>query len=325
MHTLLLHYRAPPQEQMSTQPPVIPSSRLYRGRFAPSPTGPLHFGSLVAALGSFLEARGHNGLWLLRIDDLDPPREVPGAANEILSTLDAFGFEWDGAVTYQSKRGEAYGQAMARLDACGALFLCACTRKEVADSSLIVEGERVYPGTCRHGVPQGRIARTKRVRVGDTIIDFQDAIQGNVTQNLAHEVGDFVVARTSGLFAYQLAVVVDDAEQGISDIVRGADLLGCTGRQIFLQQLLGLPRPRYAHVPAAVNAQGEKLSKQTLARPLELHDVAPLLVAALAFLGQLPPPDLANASVRDIWRWADENWDIGKIPRQRSMRAPAIA
>ncbi|OGA13365.1 MAG: tRNA glutamyl-Q(34) synthetase GluQRS [Betaproteobacteria bacterium RIFCSPLOWO2_12_FULL_63_13] len=297
----------------------------YRGRFAPTPSGPLHFGSLVAALGSFLEARRRNGQWLLRIDDLDPPRELAGAADCILSALEAFGFEWDGAVMYQSKRGEAYQQAIERLDARGALFRCACTRKEVADSSLVFDGEHVYPGTCRQGVPPGRVARTTRVRVTDAIIEFVDAIQGNVRQDLAHEVGDFVVARADGLHAYQLAVVVDDAEQGISDIVRGADLLGCTGRQIFLQQLLGSPTPRYAHLPAAVNHQGEKLSKQTLARPLEASRAMPLLVAALSFLGQQPPPELARAAMRDIWRWARENWTLDKVPCRRSLPAPAIA
>lgn len=226
---------------------------------------------------------------------------------------------------YQSKRGEAYQQAIERLDARGALFRCACTRKEVADSSLVFDGEHVYPGTCRQGVPPGRVARTTRVRVTDAIIEFVDAIQGNVRQDLAHEVGDFVVARADGLHAYQLAVVVDDAEQGISDIVRGADLLGCTGRQIFLQQLLGSPTPRYAHLPAAVNHQGEKLSKQTLARPLEASRAMPLLVAALSFLGQQPPPELARAAMRDIWRWARENWTLDKVPCRRSLPAPEIA
>jgi glutamyl-Q tRNA(Asp) synthetase len=301
---------------------------IYRGRFAPSPTGPLHFGSLVAALGSCLEARSRGGQWLVRMEDLDPPREQSGAAELILRALEAYAFEWDGAVMRQSERGDAYARAIARLQARGALYACACTRKEIADSGLLVpvpDGERVYPGTCRDGIPPGRIARTTRVRVRDEIIAFEDAIQGSIRQNLAREVGDFVVRRADGLYAYQLAVVVDDAALGITDVVRGADLLASTARQICLQRLLDVPMPRYAHLPAAVNAQGEKLSKQSLARPLEARTAAPMLVAALAFLGQQPPPDLAQAVPREVWRWARENWDLKKVPCARSLPAPATA
>ena len=301
---------------------------LYRGRFAPSPTGPLHFGSLVAALGSCLEARSRGGRWLVRMEDLDPPREQSGAAELVLRTLEAFAFEWDGAVMRQSQRSQAYARAIAQLHARGALYACACTRKEIADSGLVVpvpDAERVYPGTCRDGIPRCRIARTTRVRVRDEIITFEDAIQGSIRQNLAREVGDFVVMRADGLFAYQLAVVVDDAELGITDIVRGADLLASTGRQICLQRLLDVPTPRYAHLPAAVNAQGEKLSKQSLARPLDAQMAAPTLAAALAFLGQQPPPGLAQAALQEIWRWARANWALHKVPRERSRPAPAGA
>jgi len=294
----------------------------YRGRFAPSPTGPLHFGSLVAALGSCLEARAHAGQWLLRIEDLDPPREQPGAAELIVRTLEAFAFEWDGSIMRQSERGDAYAQAVATLQERSALFACACTRREIADSGLALEGERVYPGTCRLGIPPGRIERSTRLRVGAAIIAFEDAIQESVHQDLAREVGDFVVKRADRLFTYQLAVVVDDAQQGISDVVRGADLLDCTARQIHLQRLLGLPTPRYAHLPTAVNPMGEKLSKQTRARPLEDRAAAPTLAAALAFLGQQPPPELARATTRDVWRWARENWTLDKVPRERSQPAP---
>jgi len=301
---------------------------LYRGRFAPSPTGPLHFGSLVAALGSCLEARSRGGQWLVRMEDLDPPRKQSGAAELILRTLEAFAFEWDGAVMRQGERSKAYARAIAQLDARGALYACACTRKEIADSGLVVlvtDGERVYPGTCRDGIPPGRIARTTRVRVRDEIIAFEDAIQGSIRQDLRREVGDFVVMRADGLFAYQLAVVVDDAELGITDIVRGADLLASTGRQICLQRLLDVPTPRYAHLPAAVNAQDEKLSKQTRARPLDAQSAAPMLVAALAFLGQRPPADLTQAPPREVWCWARENWALDKVPRERSRPAPAGA
>jgi glutamyl-Q tRNA(Asp) synthetase len=298
---------------------------LYRGRFAPSPTGPLHFGSLVAALGSCLEARSRGGRWLVRMDDLDLPRAQPGAAELILRTLEDFAFEWDGTVMRQSERGEAYECALNRLEARGALYACACTRKELSDSALVLEGERVYPGTCRNGLPPGRAARAVRVRVRDAAIAFEDAIQGVTSQILEREVGDFVVRRADGLIAYQLAAVVDDAEQSITDIVRGADLLASTPRQIHLQRLLGLPTPRYAHLPAAVNALGEKLSKQTLARPLDPRRAAPAIAAALNFLGQAPPPELARAALREVWDWSLAHWDLGKVPRQRALLAPPDA
>jgi glutamyl-Q tRNA(Asp) synthetase len=304
---------------------MIPADRPYCGRFAPSPTGPLHFGSLIAAAGSYLDARSHNGRWRVRMEDLDPPREQPGAADLILRTLDAFGFEWDGEVMRQSERSHAYAKALEQLRTRGALFACACTRKEIADSGLAVEGEPVYPGTCRNGIPPGRTARTIRVRAGRQVIEFEDGIQGIVRQDLGREAGDFVVQRADGLFAYQLAVVVDDADQGITHVVRGADLLGSTARQIHLQRLLGLPTPRYAHLPAAVNLRGEKLSKQTLARPLEAQDAAAMLVATLAFLGQRPPAALGAAALREVWHWARSHWDIASVPRARSIPAPAFA
>lgn len=301
---------------------------LYRGRFAPSPTGPLHFGSLVAALGSCLEARSRGGRWLVRMEDLDPPRAQPGAAELILRTLEDFAFEWHGAVMRQSARSEAYAHAMAQLRARGALYACACTRKEIADSGLAfpdMDGERVYPGTCRDGILPGRIARTTRVRVGDEIIAFEDSIQGNIRQELRRDAGDFVVMRADGLIAYQLAVAVDDAEQSITDVVRGADLLASTPRQIHLQRLLGLTTPRYAHLPAAVNALGEKLSKQTLARPLDPRRAAPAIAAALKFLGQATPPELGRAALREVWDWSLAHWDLGKVPRQRALPAPPEA
>lgn len=301
---------------------------LYRGRFAPSPTGPLHFGSLVAALGSCLEARSRGGRWLVRMEDLDPPRAQPGAAELILRTLEDFAFEWHGAVMRQSARSEAYAHAMAQLRARGALYACACTRKEIADSGLAfpgMDGERVYPGTCSDGILPGRIARTTRVRVGDEIIAFEDSIQGNIRQELRRDAGDFVVMRADGLIAYQLAVAVDDAEQSITDVVRGADLLASTPRQIHLQRLLGLTTPRYAHLPAAVNALGEKLSKQTLARPLDPRRAAPAIAAALKFLGQAPPPELGRAALPEVWDWSLAHWDLGKVPRQRALPAPPEA
>ena len=298
------------------------SKKSYRGRFAPSPTGPLHFGSLVAAVGSYLDARKRGGKWFVRMEDLDPPREAPGAAGAILRTLEAYGFEWDGEVVFQSRRSAAYDAALARLEREKAVFRCACTRREISDSALSLAGEPIYPGTCRGGLALGREARAVRVRVDNGVIAFDDALQGRIEQNLAREVGDFVVRRADGLFAYQLAVVVDDFEQGITDVVRGADLLASTPRQVLLQRLLGYPRPRYMHLPVAVNRNGEKLSKQTLAAPLMIEDAPAQLVRALRFLGQAPPADLAGADVTEVWSWARTSWRSDTIPRQRSLPEP---
>jgi glutamyl-Q tRNA(Asp) synthetase len=295
--------------------------RNYRGRFAPSPTGPLHFGSLVAALGSFCEARSRGGEWLVRMEDLDRPREAPGAADAILRALDQHGFEWSEPVMRQSGRNAAYHGALETLRTRGAVYVCACTRREIADSSVTPGGEPVYPGTCRGGLPPGRTGRATRVRVEREPIAFDDSVMGTLTQDLEREVGDFVLLRADGLIAYQLAVVVDDAEQGITGVVRGADLLGSTARQIHLHRLLGLPTPGYAHLPAAVNAKGEKLSKQTHAAPLDPACAAPALVRALEFLGQSPPPALARATVREVWQWAGANWDLSLVPRQRTKAA----
>ncbi len=297
---------------------------IYRGRFAPSPTGPLHFGSLVAAVGSYLDAKHHQGKWLVRIEDLDTPRTVRGAADEILSTLEAYGLYWDDdagraapanlpgiarpTVLYQSQRTAAYEKAFHKLQAIGAVYPCCCTRKEIADSALHGIDGQIYPGTCRNGMAQDRIARAWRVRVNDTRIAFDDALQGHITQHLENEVGDFVVKRADGLFAYQIAVVVDDAFQGITHIVRGADLLYSTPRQIYLQRLLGLNTPAYMHLPVAVNAQGEKLSKQTLARPVEKSNAVSTLFDTLVFLRQNPPAKLGLGTIEEILAWAAANW-----------------
>lgn len=296
-------------------------ARIYRGRFAPSPTGPLHFGSLVAAVGSYLDARSQGGEWLLRMEDVDTPRNVPGAADSILATLDAFGFEWDGPVLWQSRRHEAYGEALAGLRTAGLAYGCACSRKEIADSASrpAIDGGLAYPGTCRHGLPAGRSLRAWRLRVDDEEIAFADRLQGRVAQHLERDVGDFVLLRADGLFAYQLAVTVDDEFQGITDIVRGADLLASTPRQIWLQRCLGFAEPRYAHLPVASNAAGEKLSKQTLAPALNPAQAAGELVGALRFLGQPVPDGLARESVAEVWAWARANWSFAAIPRQASI------
>ncbi|MFH1044148.1 MAG: tRNA glutamyl-Q(34) synthetase GluQRS [Pseudomonadota bacterium] len=294
----------------------------YRGRFAPSPTGPLHFGSLVAAVGSYLEAKSRGGAWLVRIEDLDPPREQPGATDAILRTLEACGMGWDGALIYQSNRSEAYRAALARLEAQGLVYVCGCSRREIADSGLGPDGALIYPGTCRKGLAPGKTPRTTRVRVGHELIEFEDTVQGKPSQDLAAKVGDFVLLRADGLYAYQLAVVVDDAEQGITDVVRGADLLDSTPRQIYLQRRLGLSTPRYLHLPAAVNAAGEKLSKQTLAAPVDARDPVPALAQIMDFLGQAPPARLRHTTLAEFWSWALSHWDAQHIPRRRSLPAP---
>ena len=291
------------------------TDRKVRGRFAPSPTGPLHFGSLVAAVGSYLSARAQGGAWLVRMEDLDPPREAKGAADDILRTLEAYGFEWDGEILHQSRRRDAYEAALDVLRQQDALYACGCTRKEIADSSVHgIEGP-VYPGTCRAGLAAGRGARALRVRTDKTVIEFDDRVQGKQQSRLESEIGDFVVRRADGFHAYQLAVVVDDAEQGITEIVRGADLLASTPRQIHLQRLLGLPAPGYLHLPAVLNAQGEKLSKQTQAEPLARIDPVPVLWQALAFLGQSPPPEWRSATRADFWAAAAARWSEVAIPR----------
>jgi len=285
----------------------------YVGRFAPTPTGPLHFGSLIAAVASYADARSRGGRWLLRIEDLDPPREHPGAADGFLRTLERYGFKWDGAVMRQSTRDQAYRDALERLRAASLVFPCSCTRAQLQNAALGASGERVYPGTCRDGMPAGHAARSWRLRVDSHPVAFVDRIQGPQVQNLEEDVGDFVLRRADGLWAYQLAVVVDDRDQGITDIVRGADLLSSTPRQIRLQQLLGAPTPRYAHVPVAVNAAGEKLSKQTLAPALPWDTPHLALGAAWRFLQQ-PAPAASFTSVDEFWAWALAHWDPLRIP-----------
>jgi len=282
------------------------------GRFAPSPTGPLHFGSLVAALGSYLEARVRGARWLLRIEDVDEPRCKQAHADSILRTLDAVGFAWDGPVMVQSQRTARYREVLEQLKTMGAVYPCGCTRSELVNAAAGVDGAPVYPGTCRHGLPAGKAARAWRLRVNSEIA-FDDAVQGPQHQDLCRDVGDPVLLRADGYFAYQLAVVVDDADQGIDHVVRGADLIHSTARQIFLQRLLGLPTPAYAHLPVAVDASGAKLSKQTLAAPVDLRNPAAALCAAARFLGQNPLPDYRLTSA-DFWQWAFANWRLAQVP-----------
>lgn len=301
----------------------------YRGRFAPSPTGPLHFGSLVAAVASYLDARANCGEWLVRMEDVDSGRTVPGAADQILRTLEQFGFTWDGAVLWQSRRTERYREALHRLWQRNAVFSCACTRRDLSIGSRLSEdGVAWYPGYCRDGLSQeylkaGRVARSVRFRVTDHPIQFLDRCQGLVESRLESSIGDFVVLRADGLFAYQLAVVVDDAEQGVTDVVRGADLLGSTPRQIALQRALGYATPRYLHVPVAAHASGEKLSKQTRAAPLNAGRASKELHAALLFLHQAPPDALRDGSLAELWDWAVRNWNPSLIPSRKYLPLPS--
>lgn len=290
------------------------------GRFAPSPTGPLHLGSLLAAVGSYLAARAAGGRWLVRIEDIDPPRVVPGAADAILRSLEAHGLRWDGQVLWQSRRTAAHHAALDRLREAGLLYPCACTRRELAAVARAGVDGPVYPGTCRAGLPPGRSARAWRLRVADTRIEFRDAIQGTQAQHPARAVGDFVLQRADGLIAYQLAVVVDDAFQGVTQVVRGIDLLGSTARQIYLQQCLDLPRPDYAHLPLLVDRQGMKLGKQTGAHPLDDRHAGANLRQVLTAL-QLPPPDdLLGAPPAELLRWATAHWAPARLAGRTAIR-----
>lgn len=285
----------------------------YVGRFAPSPTGPLHFGSLVAACGSYLRARAAGGRWLLRIEDVDTERNVPGAEAVILRALEVYGFEWDGPVLRQTERLDAYAEVLERLRRKGHVFGCACSRSEVeraafaAGSGRATDGGWVYPGTCRGGLPDGTKTRAWRLRVpepGADSIGFDDALQGRVVQHLATEVGDFVLKRADGPYAYQLAVVVDDAFQGVTEVVRGADLIDSTPRQIWLQRCLEVATPTYAHLPLVLADDGQKLSKQTRAPPLDLARPGPVLWAALRFLGVTLGDELREEDVARLWQEA---------------------
>ena len=287
----------------------------YIGRFAPSPTGPLHFGSLVAAVGSYLEAKTHEGEWFVRIEDVDTPRKVSGASSDILRTLEQLGMKWDGDVVYQSQRGAFYQEAIHSLTALDLTYTCICTRKEILDSSIMGIIGPIYPGTCRHAQTNEKPS-ARRLRTNDNPIGFEDAVQGRVEQRLESNTGDFVLRRADGVFAYQLAVVVDDAKQKITHVVRGEDLLDSTPRQIYLQQLLGYSVPDYMHLPVVTNRNGNKLSKQTRAMPLDISKAVPQLVAALNFLGQRPPADLDKGNISVFWQWALENWQVAQIPRK---------
>lgn len=279
----------------------------YVGRFAPSPTGPLHFGSLLTAVASYLQARVASGKWLLRIEDIDPPREQPEATDLILSALRRYGFEWDGPVSYQSQSRAAHDAAIQRLLDAGLAYPCGCSRRDLAAALRGPLGV-IYPGRCRAGSNAAETAI--RVRTNDEAVCFSDGLQGCRSQCLESESGDFIIRRRDGLIAYQLAVVVDDCLQGITEVVRGIDLIESTARQIWLQRLLGYAEPRYQHIPVAVNVLDQKLSKSHGAGAVSISRAAETLVAALGVLGQQPPEDLAASKIEDIWVWARANWRI---------------
>lgn len=282
----------------------------YHGRFAPTPSGPLHFGSVVAALGSYLQARRHGGRWSLRIEDLDQPRVSHGAADSILRDLERLGLLWDGEPVYQSQRLPHYEAALERLSQRGLTFACGCSRREVRG---------IYPGTCRNNLPAGRTPRSLRLRAPVNIIRFDDQLQGPQHIDLQTVIGDVILRRADGVFAYHLAVVTDDAEGGINEIVRGADLLDSTAPQIALQRLLELPTPRYLHLPVALDRYGRKISKQNHAPPIGQQAPAGVLFEALRFLAQSPEAGLSRATVDELLAWAQEHWEVDKIPRRRIL------
>lgn len=295
---------------------------MYTGRFAPSPTGLLHIGSLLTAVASYADARSNGGKWLVRMEDLDPPREMARATSHILHTLEAFGFEWDGEVAYQSRRYALYEETLCRLQTAGLVYPCHCSRKDWQAGARRGADGFVYNGRCRHPgqrpAPQGK-QPAWRIRVPDRIIGFSDGIVGGYTQNLAGDIGDFVLLRADGYWAYQLAVVADDAEQGVTHIVRGQDLLVSTPRQIYLQQCLGVPTPQYAHLPLLTNAQGQKWSKQTLAPALDLNRREQLLRQVFRYLNLPEAPETDRPA--ELLDWAVAHWDMDKVPKH-AITAP---
>lgn len=286
----------------------------YKGRFAPSPTGPLHFGSLVAAVGSYLQARHQKGKWLIRIDDIDPPREEKGAADNILTTLEQFGFEWDEEVYYQSKRQAYYQEIVDELTRQQLAYPCSCSRSSILKKTGQHKGEIIYPGFCRNGPLEKSSDYSIRLRTDGELIQFHDRLMGEHKVNLEKTQGDFILQRRDHFFSYHLASGIDDAEQGITEVVRGSDLLNCTPSQLYVQHILKLRSPQYCHLPIAVSPDGQKLSKQNHARPIASQDAANLLVKTLKFLGQMPSIELTNSSKEEVWNWAIAHWQLDLVP-----------
>ena len=296
---------------------AINNPKNYTGRFAPSPTGPVHFGTLIAAVGSYLQAKKSNGDWLIRIEDVDTTRAIKGADTDILNTLESFGFEWDDEIVYQSKQTKLYEDALDLLTTQALTFPCICSRKQLF-------GQEIYPGSCRSRRYPEKKQHATRLTAKEASIEFNDLVMGQQSQNIQQQCGDFVIRRRDGLFAYQLAVVVDDAIQNITEIVRGTDLLDCTPRQIYLQQQLNYNTPDYCHLPLVVDATGNKISKSAGAAKVDVAHKEKLLVKVLAFLGQKPPSDLSSSSIDDIWAWAIKHWQVEQVPQQQKIQIHAI-
>ena len=294
--------------------------QIYVGRFAPSPSGPLHYGSLVAATASYLQAKHNNGQWLLRIEDIDPPREVSGAADDILFTLESFEFEWDQAPLYQSTRLEQYRSVIHNLVRQDQVYACSCSRKDLANDIQKSELGKRYPGTCANKKLETKnTSFNLRLRTENKHITFQDATYGEISHNLFKEIGDIIVYRKFDLPSYALAVTADDAHQGITEVVRGHDLLAFTPVQIYLSQKMQLPIPRFLHIPIIVNQQGQKLSKQTGAEAVTTLNKSAVLVQALNDLGQLVPKKLESESLKQIWSWAIQHWNVDNIPKTKQI------
>jgi glutamyl-Q tRNA(Asp) synthetase len=286
----------------------------YVGRFAPSPTGDLHLGSLLAAVGSYLDARAHDGCWFVRMEDLDTPRVVPGSAANILCTLERFGLEWDGDVVYQSERVPLYRDALHKLKLKECIFECSCSRRELGGAE-----DTVYPGTCRAGPTQRNVPTATRFHIPDAfVVFFDDRIQGHCSF-AQRDLGDFVIRRKDGIIAYQLAVVVDDCAQHISHVVRGADLLPSTGWQIALQRALDLATPSYAHLPLVVEKNAEKLGKSKRSVAVEARFASAYLTTVLRMLNHAPPPELESAPPRELLEWAVSNWRIELLEKLQSV------
>ena len=296
----------------------------YRGRFAPSPTGPLHFGSLIAAVGSYLQAKYYNGDWLIRIDDIDPPREQKGATKDILKTLEDFGFEWDAEVLYQSARQKHYQEAVDELIGQSKAYFCSCSRKSILQKTKHQNEHRetVYPGFCRDSSLQkleNSSHLSTRLRSNKGSITFLDKHLGLQKFDIEKDIGDFILQRRDGYFSYHLASGIDDAEQNITEVVRGSDLLSCTPSQIIVQQTLELESPQYCHLPIAVNKTGQKLSKQNHAAAINTKNSMDLLYKTLKFLGQMPPIELLEGDQNDIWHWAKAHWRLDLVPQKQQI------
>ena len=292
----------------------------YVGRFAPSPSGPLHYGSLVTATASYLQAKHNDGQWLLRIEDIDPPREISGATDDILFTLERFEFEWDQAPLYQSTRLEQYRSVINNLVRLDQVYACSCSRKDLANDIQKSELGKRYPGTCANKKLDTTDASFNlRLRTENKNVTFQDATYGEIAHNLFKEIGDIIVYRKFDIPSYALAVTVDDAYQGITEVVRGFDLLAFTPVQIYLSQQIQLPIPRFLHIPIIVNERGQKLSKQTGAAAVAIRNRSTVLIQALNDLGQLVPKKLESEPIKQIWSWAIKHWNVDNIPKTKQI------